>query len=55
MTSAAAQYPRQVSREAFDIFAQEDPLGALLVMESGRIKIVEKIGSVAHESGNSKI
>lgn len=52
--AAAAEYPKQVSREAFDIFAQEDPLGALLVMESGKVEIVERDGSVAHESNSEK-
>lgn len=55
MTAAAAGYPKRVSREAFDIFAQDDPLGALLVMESGRIEIVERDGSVGNGNISNKI
>ncbi len=40
--AATATHPKPVSRAAFDVFARDDPIGAQLVVERGRIVVIEE-------------
>jgi hypothetical protein len=42
MTAATAAYPKPVSRAAFETFARDDPIGAQLVIERGRIVVIDE-------------
>jgi hypothetical protein len=38
----AIAYPRPVSRQAMDIFAKEDPIFARLLVENGRVTVIDE-------------
>jgi hypothetical protein len=38
----AIAYPRPVSRAAMEIFAKEDPICARLLVEYGRVKVIDE-------------
>lgn len=49
MMTEAVSYPRPVSRQAMEIFAKEDPTFARLLVENGRVRVIdEKVNE--HES-----
>ncbi len=51
----AVTYPRPVSRAAFEVFARDNPLGAQLVLERGRVRIVDENKKVDENENRSKI
>lgn len=50
----AVTYPRPVSRAAFDVFSRDNPFGAQLILERGRIRIVDEQKKVDDNGSNSK-
>lgn len=52
--SEAVTYPRPVSRAAYDVFARDNPFGAQLILERGRICIVDEQKKVDEHGSNVK-
>jgi len=41
ISAEAVSYPRPVSRQAYDVFALEDPVSARLLVKLGRVKVID--------------
>ena len=52
MMTEAVSYPRPVSRQAMEIFEKEDPIFARLLVENGRVTVIDEQISVDGRNGN---
>lgn len=48
----AISYPRPISRQAMEIFEKEDPIFARLLVENGRVKVIDQQISVDGKNGS---
>jgi hypothetical protein len=53
MMTETITYPRPVSRAAMQVFEKDDPIFARLLVENGRVKVIDQQISVDGKNGNN--